>query len=648
MNRLLPIGAALGLALGAGLAAQNEQGPAAAPRKTPAPASVPATANGNPKDWPTVGNDPGGMKFSSLTQITPQNVTQLSQAWTYDTGAPASGYTITPIVVNNVMYLPVQGTIIVALAADSGKELWKFDLKSIEALAPNPSAGGRGISYWPGTARVAPRIVISTTNGFLVQLDAKTGKPIPGPAGMVNMAIGVMEKFGGAGYSTNMPPALYKNLAIIAARTGEQGRYGLPGDPRAFDLLTGKEVWRFHVVPHPSDENFGTWGLNGWQDRRGPGVWVPMSVDPVNDLVFIPLGNATDQNYGGSRPGINLYATTLLVLQASTGKRKWHQQLTHHDIYDWDLSAPPALIEATKDGTKVPAVAQMSKQGLLFVFHRLTGEPLFGMEERPVPKFDAPGDAAWPTQPFPIKPAGLTRDSMTRKEISKISPEAEKYCTELFDKSVNMGPYTPYGMLPSLVFPGSEGGGGWGGVASDPALGLIFLNTRHLGVIAQLQPSMSSGVLPSFGKQKVPTNFYVDQQGYPCNAPPWSEIIAVSTSTGDVVWRTPLGEYKELTAKGILNTGTAVNDGGPIATASGLVFIGATTDYGFRAFDAKTGKELWRATLQDDALMTPLTYQGANGKQYVVAVAGGGDAAFHIPAKPSPGGNATVVAFALK
>jgi len=213
---------------------------------------------------------------------------------------------------------------------------------------------------------------------------------------------------------------------------------------------------------------------------------------------------------------------------------------------------------------------------------------------------------------------------------------------------VNMGPYTPYGMLPSLVFPGSEGGGGWGGASSDPNLGLVFVNPRNLGVIAQLQSSTSSGVLPSFGKQKVPTNFYVDQQGYPCNAPPWSEIVAVSTSTGDIVWRTPLGEYKDLTAKGITGTGTAVNDGGPISTASGLVFIGATTDFGFRAFDSKTGKELWRATLDDDVLMTPLTYQGGNGKQFVVAVAGGGDAAFHIPAKPSPGGNATVVAFALK
>ena len=597
-------------------------------------------------DWPTVGNDPGGMKYSPLTQVTTANVARLTKAWTYDTGAPATGYTITPIVVGNVMYLPVQGFTIVALKADAGTELWRFDLRTVPGIGANPSAGGRGLSYWPGTSAVAPRIVIATTNGFIVQMDAKTGAPIAGPAGLVNLSAGVMEKFGG-NFSTNMPPALYGNLAIVAGRTGEQGRYGIPGDPRAFDLLTGKEVWRFHVVPRPGDENFGTWGLNGWQDRRGPGVWVPMTVDPVNDLVFVPLGNATDQNYGNSRPGENLYATTLLVLQASTGKRRWHFQFTHHDIYDWDVSSPPALIEAIKDGQRVPAVAQMTKQGLLFMFNRLTGEPLFGVEERPVPVFDAPGDAAWPTQPFPVKPTGLTRDGMTRKEVSRISPEAEKYCTELFDKSVNMGPYTPYGMVPSLVFPGSEGGGGWGGVAANPALGLVFVNTRHLGVIAQLQTSTSSGVLPSFAKSKVPTNFYVDQQGYPCNAPPWSEIVAVSSTTGDIVWRTPLGEYKELVAKGLLGTGTAVNDGGPIATASGLVFIGATSDFGFRAFDAKTGKELWRATLDNDVLMTPLTYQGANGKQYVVAVAGGGDTAFHIPARSTPPVNATVVAFAL-
>jgi quinoprotein glucose dehydrogenase len=623
MKRLLPIGVVMGLVCGIGVAAQHEN------------------------DWLTVGNDPGGMKHSPLTQITPENVTGLTTAWTYDTGQAGTGrgYNITPIVIDNMMYVPIQNTVIVALKADDGTELWKTDLATIEGLPPNPSAGGRGISYWPGTAEVGPRIVIATTNGFLVQLDAKTGAHIQGPGGMVNLSTGIMEKFGG-NFSTNMPPALYKNIAIVAGRTGEQGRYGIPGDPRGFDLLTGEELWKFHVVPRPGEENFSTWGPDGWQDRRGPGVWVPMTVDEENDLVFIPLGNATDQNYGGHRPGTNLYAGTLLVLQASTGVRKWHFQFTPHDIYDWDVSSPPALIMATRDGQRVPAVAQMTKQGLLFMFHRLTGEPLFGVEDRPIPRFDAPGDQAWPTAPFPVKPTGLTRDGMTRSEISKISPEATAYCTELYDKSVQSGPYTPYGMLPSLVFPGSEGGGGWGGVSSNPDLGLVFVNTRHLGVIAQLQPR-GSDVLPSFGKSKVPTNFYVDEQGYPCNEPPWSELVAVSSSTGDIVWRTPLGEYPELTAKGVLNTGTNSNHGAPISTASGLLFIGSTMDFGFRAFDAKTGRELWKATLDNDVVMTPLTYQGANGKQFVAAVSSAGNAGAHIPARTGPAPNATVVAFSL-
>jgi len=596
-------------------------------------------------DWSSVAKDPGGSKFSPLTQITPANVSQLQTAWTYDLGM-GGPYTVTPIVISNILYFPV-GTNIVALQADTGKELWKSDLLKIPALGPNPSAGGRGISYWAGTPATGPRLVIATTNGFLVQLSAKTGKPILGAAAAVDMGQGIMDKFGGGGYAINTPPALYKDTAIIAARTGEQGRYGVPGDVRAFSLITGKELWRFHVVPRNGEENDGTWGLNGWQDRRGPGVWVPMSVDPVNDLVLVPLGNATDQNYGNSRPGSNLYATTLLALRASTGKRVWHFQLTHHDIYDWDVSSQPAQFDATIDGKKIPAVAQMSKQGLLFMFNRLTGEPLFGVEERPVPRFDAPGDQAWPTQPFPKKPVGLTRDSMTRKEVSKVSPEAEKYCTEIYDKAVNSGPYTPYGMVPSLVFPGSEGGGSWGGVATNSTLGMVFVNTRHLGVIAQLQASTSSGVLPSFGKSKMPTTFYTDPQGYPCNAPPWSEIVGVSSTTGDIVWRTPLGEYPDLKAKGVLNTGTALNDGGPIATASGLVFIGATGDFGFRAFDAKTGKELWKATLDNDVLMTPLTYMGANGKQFVAAVSGSGDAAFHIPARTTQN-NTKLVAFALR
>jgi len=600
-------------------------------------------------DWSAVGHDPGGTKFSSLTQVTPDNVSQLAVAWTYDTGDPATGrgYSITPLVINDVMFLPVRGSVIVALQADSGRELWTSDLADLDGIGPNPSAGTRGISYWPGTAGVAPRVVIATANGFLVQLDAATGAPVSGPAGLVDLGVGVMEDIGGGTYSLNMPPAIYRNSAIVAARTGEQGRYGVPGDPRAFDLVTGEELWRFHVVPRPGEENFSTWGVNGWQDRRGPGIWSPVTVDVENGLVFFPMGNATDQNFGGHRPGENLYAGTLLVLDANTGERRWHFQHTHHDIFDYDTSSPPALIEATRNGQRVPAVAQMTKQGLLFIFDRLTGEPLFGVEERPVPYVDSPGDSAWPTQPFPLHPADLTRGGMTRDEVSRISPEAEAYCTELYDKAVQMGPFTPYGMLPSLVFPGSEGGGGWGGVATNPNLDLVFVNTRHLGVIAQLQSSTSSGVLPSFGKSKIPTNFYVDPDGYPCNAPPWAELVAVSTATGDVVWRTPLGEYPELAARGIRNTGTASNHGAPIATASGLLFIGSTLDFGFRAFDARTGRELWKATLDNDVVMTPLTYQGGNGRQYVAVVSSGGQAEFHLPRRTEPAPNAKVVVFAL-
>jgi quinoprotein glucose dehydrogenase len=600
-------------------------------------------------DWPVVGYDRGSSKFSPLTQITPANVSSLATAWTYDLGSSGE-YTVTPIVVDEVMYLPHQ-TRIIALKADAGTELWVTDLKSINGLGPNPSAGGRGISYWPGTPQTGPRLVIATTNGFIVQLDAKTGTHVPGPAGLMNMATGVTEKFAPpdqeATYSLNMPPAIYKNSAIIAGRMGVTGRYGVPGDPRAFDLVTGKELWRFHIVPRPGEENFGTWGSDGWQDRSGPGVWVPMTVDTENDLLFVPVANAKDQNFANSRPGENLYAASIVALRASTGKLVWYFQATRHDVYDADVNSPPSLFETTINGQKVLGVAQLTKPAMLFMFNRLTGEPLFGVEERPVPHFDAPGDEAWPTQPFPIKPTGLARSAMTRKEVSKVSPEAEKYCTEVFDKSVNAGPYTPYGMMPSLVFPGSEGGGGWGGVSTNSDLGLVILNTRNLGVVAQLQPIMSSGVLPSFHKTKVPTTFYTDPNGYPCSVPPWSELMAVNMSTGDVVWRTPLGEYPELAAKGLKGYGTALNDGGPITTASGLVFIGSTGDFGFRAFDAKTGKELWKATLDNDVLMTPLTYQAAGGRQFVVGVAGSGDAALHLPLRTGPPANVKVYAFAL-
>jgi quinoprotein glucose dehydrogenase len=561
----------------------------------------------SPTDWPAAAGDVGAMKYSPADQITPANVPKLTQAWTYQPGGPA------PIVVDDLLYT-VAGATVVALHADTGTEAWKFKLSEA-------TAGGairRGMTYWPGDAQNASRVLVTIGSGKLVQLEAKTGKLVP-DVGVIDLANGIMDRIpGGEAYTIASPVAVYKNLAIFPGRTGEHNRWGIPGDVRGFDLLTGKEVWRFHTVPHPGDPNFGTWGLNGWQDRKGPGSWQPLTVDVEHGLVFVALGNAVDQNYGNSRPGSNLYSTSVVAIEAATGKYRWHFQTAHHDIYDGDLNAPPMFVDVNRNGQRIPGIVQGTKTGLLFFLNRLTGEPIFGVEERPVPPTDALGDEAWPTQPFPVKPEPITRLSMTRAEVSKISPEAEKYCTEIYDQAVQMGPYTPYGMVPSISFPGSTGGGSNNGEAFDPGRGMVFATARNVGTIGQLSAMLSSDVLPSFGKTKMPYEYYLDKDGYPCNAPPWAELFGINANTGDIVWRVPLGEYKELTAKGISKTGTATNTGAPVATGGGVVFIGGTADGQFRAFDAMTGKELWSASPGFDVAGYAVVYKAANGKQYVV------------------------------
>jgi glucose dehydrogenase len=558
-------------------------------------------------DWSAVGSDPGGMKYSPVAEITPANVSRLKEAWSYD----ANG--VSPIVVNNTMYF-VAGGSVVALKADAGTEAWKFPL----TRATPGGAIRRGMTYWPGDAAHAPRVLVTMSAGKLVQLDAKTGELVR-EVGVVDLENHIMDRIpGGEAYTIASPVAVYKNIAIFPGRTGEHNRWGIPGDLRGFDLLTGKELWRFHTVPQPGDPNFGAWGLNGWQDRKGPGSWQPLTVDHDNGLVFVALGNAVDQNYGNSRPGTNLYSASVVALDAATGAYKWHFQTAHHDIYDGDLNAPPMFVEVNRNGQRIPGILQGTKTGLLFFLNRLTGEPIFGVEERPIPPTDALGDAAWPTQPFPTKPEPITRLSMTRAEVSKISPEAEKYCTEIYDQAVQMGPYTPYGMVPSISFPGSTGGGSNNGGAFDPGRGLVFATARNVATIGQLSAMLSSDVLPSFGKTKMPFEYYVDRNGYPCNAPPWAELFGINANTGDIVWRVPLGEYEELTAKGIAKTGTASNSGAPMATAGGLVFIGGTLDGRFRAFDSTTGTELWSASPGFNVSGYAISYRGANGKQYVV------------------------------
>jgi glucose dehydrogenase len=591
-------------------------------------------------DWPYFGNNQAETKYSPLNQITPANVSSLKEVWRYDTKDPSRnprGWEVTPIVVNSVMYFPTAGGKVIALDAMAGKELWVFDEKSVGIKG----VGSRwSVSFWPGEGKRPSRIVVATNDGHLLQLDAKTGALNTkfGKSGLLDLGAGVMDKFGGE-YRPGQSPAIYKNIAIITALSGENGRYGVPGDPRAFDLLTGQELWRFHTVPRPGEPNFGDWGLNGWQDRRGPGSWVPITVDEGTGTLFIALGQPTDQDYGLARPGNNSYSSSLIALDAVTGKLKWSYQFTHHDLFDYDTNAAPTLIDVRKDGKTIPAVAQTTKAGFLWILDRANGKPIFGAEERPVPAADAPGELASPTQPFPLKPVPIARLSMTREEVSRISPDATKDCQAQYDTAAQEGPYTPHLMVPSLLFPSNEGGGSWGGATFDPSLRYIFVNTRSLGTKAILQPYISSNRLNSYAKRLTTFN---DSHGYPCSAPPWGEIMAINADTADVVWRVPLGEYKELTARGIPKTG-APNAGGSIATAGGVLFVGATTDRTFRAFDSRTGKELWSIELPNNSIATPMTYRGKNGKQYVATEFSAGLNIFNHPNPTAPGNNEIVV-----
>jgi glucose dehydrogenase len=578
-------------------------------------AVVPRLLAQQPYEWPLYGRDSAGTKYSPLRQINTSNVAKLQRAWTYTGAEKGIGSPeITPIVAGGMMYISTPKQRVVALEPETGKTIWEFDPKV------DRPRHHRGVSYWPGVGRA--RILHATSDGRLIALDAETGKPATefGTNGEVNLKAGATDKFPTAWYAITSPPAIYKNLAFVGPELQEGPSTGPAGSIRAFDLRNGKELWTFYLAPRPGEPGHNTWGSGGVQDRSGPSAWGPITVDAERGLVFAAAGNAADRFYGADRKGTNLYSASVVALDATTGKLKWHFQTTHHDIYDYDLAAGPSLIEVTQNGKKTAAVVQATKMGLLFILDRVTGKPLFGVEERPVPKSDVPGEEAWATQPFPLKPPPLARNSMKRDEVAHLSPESDRFCLEKWDQHPNRGPYTPPSMNGSSLFPGTAGGTGFGGVSFDPELGYIFVNTQSVGQLQKMAATppgtAGRGAVSPMPYRATSTRF-VDQNGYPCNAPPWGELSAVSASTGDVVWRVPLGNYPELEARGFKDFG-APNLGGSIATAGGLVFIAATNDHMFRAFDSKTGKLLWKAELEATGNATPSAYMGNNGKQYVV------------------------------
>ncbi len=586
-------------------------------------------------DWPMYNRDLAGTRFSPLRQIDAANAGKLRQAWSHNLGpasGSASGSEFTPIVVKGVLYLAAFHHV-TALDAETGKEIWRYELKD---GAPSK----RGVAYWPGD-RSNPARIVFTSGSKMIALNASTGKIDPGfgDEGTVEMTV-----------PYNSAPVVYKNLLIVGANTPEAPATGPAGDTRAFDARTGKKVWDFHSAPRPGELGSGTWEGDSAKSRSGVNNWgFSLTVDAERGIVYTVFGGPNTNFWGGDRKGNDLFANCVVAIDAETGKMKWYFQVVHHDLWDFDLPAPPTLLDVTVKGERIPVLAQAAKTGYMYILNRVTGKPVFGIEEKPVLASKAPGEQSSPTQPVPVKPPPLARMSYGPKDMvtaEDTDAEHAKFCRELEERSggfYNHGPFTPYvyrepGAKPysSIIFPGAIGGVNWGGAAADPLLGYLFVNSNDEASIGWIEkkpegsPVMfdrNSIVGPmsrfhwSEGDPRIGNIPRSGEHAWPCQKPPWGRLIAVNARTGDFAWQVPLGVTEEL-PEGKRNTGR-LNLGGPIATAGGLVFIGATNDRRFRAFDSKTGKELWSAKLDASAHAVPITFAGKTGKQYVAIVAGG-------------------------
>jgi len=475
--------------------------------------------------------------------------------------------------------------------------------------------------------------VFGTPDGELYSINAKTGKPNPGfgNEGVVNLRTPeIMNGFPNIHYGLNSAPFVYKNLVFTGAHNiDETGSKGPAGDVRAWDLRTGKLVWTFHTVPRPGEMGHETWLGDSWKKVSGANVWTFFSVDAERGILYMPLGSVNNDYYGTDRPGANLFSDSIVAVDAETGKLKWYFQVTHHDVWDYDMPVPPLLFDVVKDGKKIPAVGAMNKVALLFILNRVTGEPIYGVEERPVPKGDVPGEWYSPTQPFPVKPPPLTRLSFKYPDdIAKVTPEHEKACLELLGKvdgGRNRGPYTPASAEGVLVLPNNLGAATWGGGAFDPTLGYYIINTTDSGWMLNTTHLDSDPAAPPesqrlFGRPAGVPRLAAAVNGWPCWQPPWGRLTAVNVNTGDIAWQIPLGTMEGVPAG--IKTGASNLGGGPMTTAGGVIFIGAAIDSMFRAFDSKTGRELWSVKTPEVAHANPITYMGKDGKQYIAIAAG--------------------------
>lgn len=578
-------------------------------------------------DWLSVGGDRGCQRYSTCKEINRDNVDRLQVAWTYRTGELKDGVgkTIecTPIVIDGTMFITTAERRVVALDAATGQERWRFDpLSAGPHIGPLASGGvNRGAAYWsdgrPGGMR---RVLHGTSDGRLFSLDAATGRldPAFGKGGVKDLREDLERKIGNLPYGPTSAPGIFEDLVILGFSNGEGPGIAAPGDVRAFDVRSGQQRWRFRTVPIEGEVGYETWAAGSTENRGGANAWGGISIDVERGLALFGLGSATFDFYGGDRAGENLFANCVVAVDARTGQRRWHFQTLHHDLWDHDLPVYPNVVSVERDGKSLPAAAQVTKTGHVFVLNLETGEPLFDVEEKPVPANGVPGEQVWPTQPIPVKPPPFSAQHFDESNATDIATANRDFVLEKL-KPLRRGPaFLPPSFEGSVVIPGFHGGSNWSGAAFDPETKILYLNSTNMPNIVQLKPSTAGA---GYRYEHAGYTRFVDQEGYPAIQPPWGQLNAIDLSTGEFVWRSILGEHVELTKRGIPPTGTE-NFGGAIVTAGGLVFIAGTKDERIRAFDKSSGQVLWEHELPAGGYATPATYAVA-GKQYVVIAAGG-------------------------